>query len=152
MQQIFETVKNAIYISEKKIHFVYLMLVACMCHKYSDQKNLVLSSNYNDREQFKTFIANGIKDKTLIEPNTKYKYLDGSSEVATNITLRNLFDIYLACIGVDFDLRNKTVSIEIDIIEQLIEDNKTPNMRATRDLTLEKYIDLVLRAGKYHSL
>lgn len=155
IQQIFEIVKVSVYISEKPVHFIYLMLLACMYHKYPKQKNLVLNARYSDIQKFRDFINNGIIDKSLIEPVTHYLYIDDSiSNRPKSLSLLTLFQTYLSCVNIEFDKTNQMSNIENDIVEQLIQDNKSDdlNVRATKDLTLEKYIDLVLRAGKFHSL
>ncbi|MBL1457832.1 MAG: hypothetical protein COA34_008220 [Methylophaga sp.] len=151
IEQIFVVIKTAAYLSEIKLHFIFLAFVACFLHKYPNKRYFFKKL---EKTKFDAFFAQEIESDEIV--NHELKYSDVVSGQPTKITLRNLFGIYLHISQVDLkkaDVKQLS-SIGRQIATQLFTDNQFiqsgfRDEPPAYDKTLDKYYGLVKQAGKF---
>lgn len=157
IEQIFEVIKTAAYLVEEEqdLHFIYLMLIAALQHKYPDHP--IFYHQQVQKTAFNEFFIQEIQKGEFKEFPPKYSDVNQGKPVRIN--LRQLFNLYVEVSTSDLkneSFQKRMSSLTEDIAEKLFQENgfRFSGFRddpPAYDQTLEKYIGLVQRAGKFQS-
>lgn len=156
IQQVFEILKTSTYLAKKHLHFIYLVLLACLQHKYSE--NPILINQVKDQQALNRFL-NEASSRGEIGEVAHYQDFRNGEFIETS--LKDVFGMYLNAISsnlLDPSFVQSLSNIGRGIALQIVHDNgvdpnrvRYRNNTSLRDKTLAEYHGLVTRAGHFRT-